>query len=98
MDGWKRYVKDDRLRVDRDKNMRLLALACTIVFVWTGPKSDLPKGNWASSYAESPLRFSGPGNQLGFIGALNIFKLQGLWKGSSGKTILGREEFNFWPG
>jgi len=27
-----------RLRVDGDKNMRLLAFAFTIVFVWTGPK------------------------------------------------------------
>ena len=35
--GWKRYVNDDRLRVERDKNMRLLAFAFTIVFVWTGP-------------------------------------------------------------
>ena len=38
MDGLKRYVNDDRFRVDGDKNMRLLAFACTIVFVWTGPK------------------------------------------------------------
>ena len=30
--GWKRYVNDDRLRVDGDKNMRLLAFAFTIVF------------------------------------------------------------------
>ena len=30
-------VNDDRLRVDGDKNMRLLAFAITIVFVWTGP-------------------------------------------------------------
>ena len=36
MDGLKRYVNDDRFRVDRDKNMRLLAFAFTIVFVWTG--------------------------------------------------------------
>ena len=28
--------KDDRLRVDGDKNMGLLAFAFTIVFVWTG--------------------------------------------------------------
>ena len=39
MDGLKRYVNDDRFRVDGDKNMRLLAFAFTIVFVWTGPKS-----------------------------------------------------------
>ena len=37
VDGLKRYVNDDRLRVDGDKNMRLLAFAFTIVFVWTGP-------------------------------------------------------------
>ena len=37
MDGLKRYVNDDRFRVDSDKNMRLLAFAFTIVFVWTGP-------------------------------------------------------------
>ena len=37
VDGIKRYVNDDRLRVDGDKNMRLLAFAFTIVFVWTGP-------------------------------------------------------------
>ena len=39
VDGWKRYVNDDRLRVDGDKNMRLLAFAFTIVFVWTGPET-----------------------------------------------------------
>ena len=38
MDGLKRYVNDDRFRVDGDKNIRLLAFAFTIVFVWTGPK------------------------------------------------------------
>ena len=38
VDGLKRYVNDDRFRVDRDKNMRLLAFAFTIVFVWTGPQ------------------------------------------------------------
>ena len=38
MDGLKRYVNDDRFRVDGDKNMRLLAFAFTIVFVWTGPQ------------------------------------------------------------
>ena len=38
VDGWKRYVNDDRLRVDGDKNMRLLAFAFTIIFVWTGPQ------------------------------------------------------------
>ena len=37
VDGLKRYVSDDRFRVDGDKNMRLLAFAFTIVFVWTGP-------------------------------------------------------------
>ena len=37
MDRLKRYVNDDRFRVDGDKNMRLLAFAFTIVFVWTGP-------------------------------------------------------------
>ena len=39
VDGWKRYVNDDRFRVDGDKNMRLLAFAFTIVFVWTGPQA-----------------------------------------------------------
>ena len=38
VDGLKRNVNDDRFRVDGDKNMRLLAFAFTIVFVWTGPK------------------------------------------------------------
>ena len=38
VDGLKRYVNDDRFRVDGDKNMCLLAFAFTIVFVWTGPK------------------------------------------------------------
>ena len=38
VDGLKRCVNDDRFRVDGDKNMRLLAFAFTIVFVWTGPK------------------------------------------------------------
>ena len=38
VDGLKRYVNDDRFRVDGDKNMRLLAFAFTIVFVWTGPE------------------------------------------------------------
>ena len=38
VDGLKRYVNDDRFRVDGDENMRLLAFAFTIVFVWTGPK------------------------------------------------------------
>ena len=41
VDGLKRYVNDDRFRVDRDKNMRLLAFEFTIVFVWTGPKKFL---------------------------------------------------------
>ena len=39
MDGLKRYINDDRFRVDGDKNMRLVAFAFTIVFVWTGPYS-----------------------------------------------------------
>ena len=39
VDGLKRYVNDDRFRVDGDKNMRLLTFAFTIVFVWTGPQS-----------------------------------------------------------
>ena len=39
VDGLKRYVNDDRFRVDGDKNMRLLAFAFTVVFVWTGPKT-----------------------------------------------------------
>ena len=44
MDGLKHYVNDDRFRVDGDKNMRLLAFAFTIVFVWTGPdKGQLKK-------------------------------------------------------
>ena len=43
MDGLKRYVNDDRFRVDGDKNMRLLAFAFTIVFVWTGPYIDLAR-------------------------------------------------------
>ena len=38
VDGLKRYVNDDRFRVDGDKNVRLLAFAFTIVFVWTGPE------------------------------------------------------------
>ena len=37
VDRLKRYVNDDRFRVYGDKNMRLLAFAFTIVFVWTGP-------------------------------------------------------------
>ena len=41
VDGLKRYVNDDRFRVDGDKNMRLLAVAFTIVFVWTGPEKTL---------------------------------------------------------
>ena len=31
-------MMNDRLRVDGDKNMHLLAFAFTIVFVWTGPE------------------------------------------------------------
>ena len=38
VDGLKRYVNDDRFRVDGDKNVRLLAFAFTIVFLWTGPQ------------------------------------------------------------
>ena len=38
VDESKRYVNDDRLRVDGDKIMRLLAFAFTIVFVWTRPQ------------------------------------------------------------
>ena len=41
MDGLKRYVNDDRFRVDGDKNLRLLAFAFTIVFVWTGSKKHI---------------------------------------------------------
>ena len=51
--GLKRYVNDDRFRVDGGKNMRLLAFAFTIVFVWTGPKiqqrgrqRERQKNNW----------------------------------------------------
>ena len=43
MDGLKRYVNDDRFRVDRDKNMRLLAFAFRIVFVWAGSYFPNPK-------------------------------------------------------
>ena len=43
MDGLKRDVNDDCFRVDGDKNMRLLAFAFTIVFVWTGPQCNLIK-------------------------------------------------------
>ena len=53
VDGLKRYVNDDRFRVDGDKNMRLLAIAFTIVFVWTGPQNsctayeqELFAGDW----------------------------------------------------
>ena len=35
IDSAARSVNDDRLGVDGDKNMRLLAFAFTIVFVWT---------------------------------------------------------------
>ena len=42
VDGLKRYVNDDRFRVDGGKNMRLLAFAFTIVFVWTGPYASRP--------------------------------------------------------
>ena len=38
VDGRKSYVNDDRLGVDGDKNMRLLAFAFTIVFVGRGLK------------------------------------------------------------
>ena len=52
MDGLKRYVNDDRFRVDGDKNMRFLAFAFTIVFVWTRPKS-LMRANRASLKCEA---------------------------------------------
>ena len=39
VDGLKRFVNEDRLRVDGDKNMRLLALAFTFVFMLTRPKA-----------------------------------------------------------
>ena len=42
MDGLKRYVNDDRFRVDGDRNMRLLSFAFTIVFVWTWPNYETP--------------------------------------------------------
>ena len=45
VDGLKRYVNDDRFRVDGDKDMRLLAFAFTIVFVWTGPQKNGKGGN-----------------------------------------------------
>ena len=42
VDGLKRYVNDDRFRVDGDRNMRLLSFAFTIVFVWTWPNYETP--------------------------------------------------------
>ena len=53
MDGLKRYVIDDRFRVDRDKNMRLLAFAFTIVFVWTGPQVCKKLRRWLFFYQET---------------------------------------------
>ena len=54
VDGLKRYVNDDRFRVDGDKNMRLLAFAFTIVFVWTGPHKDA-HGSWILFYITCSL-------------------------------------------
>ena len=48
-DGWKRYVNDDRLRVDGDKNMRLLAFALTFVVVWTGSQPLVWKFGWRTT-------------------------------------------------
>ena len=69
VDGLKRYVNDDRFRVDGYKNMRLLAFAFTMVFVWTGPKSckynfrnqnfDIPSFN-SVLYGKHSLRYLGP--------------------------------------
>ena len=54
MDGLKRYVNDDRFRVNGDKNMRLLAFAFTIVFVWTGPKvSKYGKSEYSRAWSAS---------------------------------------------
>ena len=60
MDGLKRYVNDDRFRVDGDKNMRLLAFAFTIVFVWTGPKSN----NRGSRLSNKKKRLVCSGNMI----------------------------------
>ena len=64
MDGLKRYVNDDPFRVDGDKNMRLLAFAFTIVFVWTGPHINnqresafLLRLSVTSSVKEIPLKY-----------------------------------------
>ena len=46
VDGWKCYVNDDRLRVDGDKNMRLLAFAFTSVCVYNRLRVD---GAWNSA-------------------------------------------------
>ena len=40
VDRWKRYVNDDRYRVDEDKNMRLLSFAFTIVCVYNRLRVD----------------------------------------------------------
>ena len=40
MDGLKRYLNDDRFRVDGDKNMRLLAFAFTSVCVYNRLRVD----------------------------------------------------------
>ena len=56
MDGLKRYVNDDRFRVDGDKNMRLLAFAFTIVFVWTGPDCRISLSVLIFSFAEFDFR------------------------------------------
>ena len=60
VDGLKRYVNDDRFRVDGDKNMRLLAFAFTIVFVWTGPQTLQP------SYALSKVKTKTMPSETGF--------------------------------
>ena len=54
VDGWKRYVNDDRFRVDGDKNMRLLAFTFTIVFVCTGPYL---YSNMTETYTSTPSTF-----------------------------------------
>ena len=59
MDGLKRYVNDDRFRVDGDKNMRLLAFAFTIVFVWTGPQSIGPGEKTRRKYSSTGGRARG---------------------------------------
>ena len=59
VDGLKRYVNDDRFRVDGDKNMRLLAFAFTIVFVWTGPQSIGPGEKTRRKYSSTGGRAPG---------------------------------------